>query len=102
MKKMHLKTSLTSPPEGWIKINLDASKRHTTESTLFHTVIGEGNQIGNCLVLVAECLVAIQKNLQQIIIENISQLTFNNLYSKISVPRNVIYLVKDIRNICLN
>lgn len=59
------------PPEGCIKINVNISKRYTTESTTIGfvredmhgaIVMQEGTQFRDCSIIVAECL-AIQEAL---------------------------------------
>lgn len=78
-----------SPPEGWVKVNVDASRRHWMKSTSIsyimrdhHSkVIGiDSKTIGDCVILMAVCLAvheAIRKAGQKGISGFLSRVTFN-------------------------
>lgn len=71
MKHHRPTESWTAPPNAWIEVNVDASRRPSTGTTTIGyvmkdkggpTTLAEGKQIGDCLILVVECL-AIQEAL---------------------------------------
>lgn len=87
--------------------------RYSTRSTAIgyvmmdnHAIIimANGKQIGDCPILAAVCfsirkaiLVAIQKNLQRIIIENDTKLVVYSVHDKISIREDITNLVEDIK-----
>lgn len=64
----------------------------------------EGKRIGDCSILVAECLaiqevlvMTTQNDLHRIIIESDSQLVINVVHGKRSIPKDIINLIENIK-----
>lgn len=99
------------PPEGWIKINVDVSRRQESKSTTIGFVMRDNNaniimardkKIENYCILMAECwvvreaIIAIQKNIHRLIIR-VTQVVVDAINVKILVLKDIANLVEDIR-----
>lgn len=100
------------PHEGWMKINIDASKiqskapaslDYIMRDNQVRITITNDKQKDDCPIIMAACLtvrrivlMAIQKNLKKIIIESDSQQVVNSINRKIMAPKDIINLVEDI------
>lgn len=104
------------PDKGWVIINTDASRRAALQSTRIGYIIKDANarvlktygkKLRDCHILVAECeavrciiLEVIMRGKPKVCINTDSQIVVNTLKGKISIPKEIINLVEDIRGLC--
>lgn len=72
LKQKRVASRWTALPDGWIKTNVDASRRYSTGSSTIGyvmkdkigtTIMTKGIQIGDCSIFMAECLAIIRETL---------------------------------------
>lgn len=110
-RRSRVEYSWRPPPDGWVKINVDASKRHWITSTSIGYVMRdqhskiimmESRRIGDCVILMAECLVVRETNIKashkgiQWILFKVTLNCVNSINGKISIPKDIANLTTDI------
>lgn len=110
MKKTQITSIRKLPLEDCVKINANASERHSTRLASKGYVISnnhatiimvKGKQTEDWPILVAECLdveeasmMALQENIRRVIIQSDSQFVLNSINDKLCVPKEIINLCK--------
>lgn len=107
-----LELRLRAPTKGWLKINIDASRRHDLKSISIglimrddqaNAIMAQGKRIRDCGTLVAESLAvheAILKAIQRGFHRLLFRMTLGSLLILLkakSVPKNIVNLIEEIR-----
>lgn len=105
------------PDKEWIKINTDASRRYDLQSITIGYIIKDAEarvvrtsskKLGDCSILVAECeaareamMAAIMMGSLKVCINTDSQIIVNAVKGKVTIPKDILNLVEDIRRLSI-